>query len=187
MLLLSIIGLLIAGGMHFGTAVWARTEQGMADIDRINEAQTILREALSSAIPDREGGFVRFDGESDRIAFDGAALFALNGGGPARFEIAAEAGADGTRLVLRATDAHGVLHHAVLADHLGSLRVSYLDASERVGTWLAVWRDRGRLPDAIRIEQQGAAAAAWPIFVVHPAIAQDAGCQYDPVSTSCRN
>lgn len=185
MLLLSFVGLAIAGGLQFGTRVWERTEQGIADTQSIEAAHDILRDALASALPHRAGGFARFDGEPDRIAFDGPAPRALGTGGVAHFELTVAPDSDGNRLVLKVKrfgdDGDG--RAAVLAGHVGALHITYLDASGRAPTWLEFWRDRDRLPDAIEIASED---AGWPPLIVHPAVMQDASCQFDSVSISCR-
>jgi general secretion pathway protein J len=185
MLLLSIIGVITAGGLQFGTAAWSRTERTIADVHEIDAAQGILRAALGEAVPVRQGAFVAFDGEAARTSFLSPAPQAMLAGGLAQIEIAAQAD-DGGRLILRATARGGEMREAVLARGLGALQFAYLDASERVPVWLAVWRDRDRLPDAVRIARQNT-DGAWTTLIVHLRIAQSASCDYDPENTSCRN
>jgi general secretion pathway protein J len=186
MLLLSIIGVICAGGLQFGTAAWSRTERVIADTKEIDAAQDILRALLGHAVPVRQDGLTAFDGEARRVAFTSPAPQALGAGGLAQLEISAEADRDGGRLVLRASARGGSAREAVLARGLGAMHISYLDASERVPVWLALWRDRDRLPDAVRFEAD-AAGGPWTLLIVHPRIAQSAACDYDPESASCRS
>jgi general secretion pathway protein J len=186
MLLLSIIGVIIAGGLQFGTAVWSRTEGAIADTSEIDEAHSILRTVLAQAVPVRRDGLVTFDGEPARAAFESPAPQALRAGGLAHMEIVAEPDKDGGLLVIRVSSPGDAPREITLARKIGSVRFSYLDASERIPVWLAVWRDRMRLPDAVRLEQESA-SGPWTTLIVHPKIAQSAACDYDPESASCRD
>jgi prepilin-type N-terminal cleavage/methylation domain-containing protein len=181
MLLLGMIGIIIGGGLQFGTTVWQRTGYLQSNSDRIAAAQGILRSALGAAVPVREGGFVRFEGRSDRISFVMPPTGAIAGTGLMRITLDSYEG----RLVLKAASPDGTIREAVLAEGLSRLHFAYLDASDRMPAWLDRWTARGRLPDAIRIVQDGA-SGEWPAFVVHPKISQDANCVFDSVSATCR-
>jgi len=190
LLLLSFVALLVSGGVQFGTRVWERSEDSIATADAVDNAQTILRSILSSATPNVSDGFASFDGGADRATFDGPAPAAFGSGGLVRFILSLEHDTGGgTTLAL---SMHSLLdktrtRDANIAVVPGQLTLSYLDASGRVPQWLAVWRNRDRLPDAVRIEAVAdTAAASWPSLVVHLPIAQDATCVFDPVSVSCR-
>lgn len=189
LMLAGLVGAAISGGLQFGTSLWESSERKLALSRRNESAQAILRDVLASAIPRKKDNLVTFSGEPDAIAFDGGPPGAFFGAGLARIELTFARGENGTRLVLKATSLIDPRRSrtATLADGLASLQFAYLDASGKVPVWLAFWRDRDRLPDAVRIEADSRVAASpWSAFVSILPIAQDPGCRFDPVSTSCR-
>jgi general secretion pathway protein J len=186
LLLLSLIGLLVTGGMRFGTQAWRRSDQEISAADGALSTQKILRNALVSAVPNLSAGFASFYGRRDRVSFDSPAPPAFASGGIAHFELTLVSYGAGTRLSLTVRSPSNK-REAILADSAAPLELSYLDASARIPAWLAVWRNRDRLPDAVRIA--GATPvknADWPPLIVRLAIAQDPNCEFDPVSASCR-
>ena len=189
LLLAGFIGVAVAGGLQFGTRLWESSESEITETQKRDTAQTILRAVLASAAPRLRNGFVSFHGERRMLSFDGPPPRSLMGAGLARMDLSLDRGVGGMRLVLRATSLidSRISRVATLADHLGGLEFSYCDASEKVPSWLSFWRDRDRLPDAVRIEEsRRSGASTWPSFVVHLPIAQDATCQFDPASGECR-
>ena len=144
---------------------------------------------FESAVPREKDNFVSFSGEPDNMSFDGDPPGAFLGAGFTRIEISLARGDGGKRLVLKVTSLldPGRSRATTLADGLEDLEFSYLDASGKAPVWLAYWRDRDRLPDAVRIEAgTRGAASSWPAFVSVLPIAQDPGCRFDPVSMTCR-
>src|SRR5690242_3810902 len=85
MLLLGLVGLTITGGIQFGARVWEHSETNISDTEALDMTQGILREFLSVAVPNRAGGFARFDGQSRNVSFYAPAPRALTGGGLAHF------------------------------------------------------------------------------------------------------
>jgi hypothetical protein len=191
LLLLGFIATAMSAGMQFGTRVWERSESRISASQTNDTAQTALRDLLSSATPRMEDGLARFHGEPNYIAFDAAPPPAFGASGMARVEVSLMPGESGSRLTVKVTSLiDGKKSRQVqLADRLGNVRFTYLDASEEIPAWLDYWRDRPHLPAAVRLQ---AAAAdngdgiAWPVFVARLPIAQDARCDFDPVSTDCR-
>lgn len=189
LLLLSLIGLTVAGGVRFGTQVWARSDQEITTTNNTAMAQMVLRAAFASATPNLSAGFTSFNGRRDRASFDGPAPPAFGAGGIVHFEVSLLPSSGGTQISLTVSSLSGkaTKKEAILADSELPLALSYLDASERIPAWLAVWRNRNRLPDAVRIDGLTPAANGdWPSLLVRLAIAQDATCEFDPVSMLCR-
>ena len=53
-------------------------------------------------------------------------------------------------------------------------------------TWRDRWDDRQRLPDLIRVEVRPERGPAWPVLVVEPRRAPEAGCRsWDPARGAC--
>jgi prepilin-type N-terminal cleavage/methylation domain-containing protein len=190
LLLLGFIAAAMSAGMQFGTRVWERSEARISTSQADDTAQTALRDLLSSATPRMEDGLARFHGEPDYVAFDATPPVAFGASGMAHVEIALAPGEAGSSLTIKVTSLiDGKKSRQVqLADHLGNVRFAYLDAAGEVPAWLDYWRDRPHLPAAVRLkaEMAGGVGAPWPVFVARLPIAQDARCDFDPVSTDCR-
>ena len=189
LMLLSFVGLAAAGGLQFGTRVWEHSDKTLTAMQTVEQTQTILRALLASATPHRADGLSSFEGFSGDLAFDAPSPRAFPVGGLAHFELMLLPTAVGTRVALRVTSLADTsnVRDASLGEYEGDLHISYLDMSGRTPAWLAVWRDRERLPDAIRIEDdRGSSDMAWPAFIARLPVAQDADCVFDPVATDCR-
>ncbi|GEM_PF-2978007 len=192
LVVLSLAGLIAAavtGGLQYASLIWNGSERQMSAVRDASVAQQILRATLAAAIPRQKDGFVEFDGAPDRVMFYGEAPPAFYPSGVARVELALTKGGDGTELILSEASSIDPRKSArvVLARDLGEVRFDYLDASEKLPVWLAVWRDRDRLPDAVRLERKREGDwRGWPSFVAHLPIAQDAACSFDPISMTCR-
>lgn len=187
LLLLSLIATAMSAGLQFGTRVWERSEARISTSQTDDTAQTALRNLLSSALPRMEDGLARFHGEPNYAAFDAVPPPAFGASGLARVEVSLIPGDGGDSLTVKVTSLiDGKKSRSVrLADHLDNVRFAYLDATEQVPAWLDYWRDRPHLPGAVRLQARDG-GAAWPAFVARLPIAQDARCDFDPVSTDCR-
>lgn len=189
LLLVGLIASAIGAGLHMGTRAWEHSERRISDIHADLSAQGILRALLGAAVPRVRGGTVTFEGRPDGLAFDATPPAAFGASGLARVELSIVPGAEGTRLLLKVTSLvdRGRTRAALLDGDIGDLRFAYLDASEKVPTWLAFWRDRERLPDAVRLDAGGRPGRrTWSGLVVRLPLMQSADCVFDPVSTDCR-
>lgn len=188
LVLVSIISVAVAGGLHFGTQVW-RSVDDRASIDGdILQAQRILRSLVGLAVPRLDGAYVRFDGTGHRLSYEAIPPEANPASRLVHIEISVPDGQRQTafRIAVRAADQE--IHRSQIAANSSDLEFSYLDATQSVPLWLDRWRDRDRLPDAIRIAGgDGNSRRHWPDLVIELPLKQLAGCQFDPVSTICRN
>jgi len=184
LLLAGLVGVAAAGGLQFGTRIWERSNAHLEQDRETASSQAILRSVLASAIPGRKDGFVAFRGDRKSLSFDASALPALGSRGLVHMDIVLERNDadDSLRLAAKSLLDPKAGRTAILADHVSDMQFAYLDTSGKLPVWLAFWRDRDRLPDAIRLE----GAAPWPVLTVRLPIAQDANCAFDPVSTTCR-
>lgn len=187
MLLFSLVMLAVTGGVHFGARVWERSQTNFQDGNALDMTQSVLREILSRATPRFRGEYVSFSGEPGSITFDGVPPSAFGGGGMVhvKLSVAKNGGASDLLLDLQSIAEPRLEKKATLRRGSDELRFSYLDASETKPVWLSYWRDRDRLPDAIRIAADNG-ASSWPTLLVRLIIAQDANCVMDPVSMKCR-
>jgi len=184
LLLAGLVGTAATGGLQFGTRIWERSDARIEESRETTKAQTLLRSLLSSAIPRQKDGFVTFRGTRDTVSFDASAMPALGSHGLIHMEIVLQQkDGDASLLVTAAslTDAK-FRRSAVLAEHLSDAQFAYLDGSGKLPVWVAYWRDRDRLPEAVRLD----GGTSWPALIIRLPIAQDAGCAFDPVSITCR-
>lgn len=189
-LLLGFIALGIGGGIHFGSRVWEASEQRIARGTETEHAQAILRALFAAALPRKQGDLVTFDGVRTRIAFDAEAMPAMGIAGVARIEIVTATVEGRTQLRLRAAPLSDLtkVRETILAHDAGQLEFAFLDSSEAVPAWLASWRDRQRLPDAVRLTASGTGTrTAWNNFVARLPIAQTPGCVFDPETHDCKS
>jgi prepilin-type N-terminal cleavage/methylation domain-containing protein len=189
LMLLGFIGVAIGEGLGFSTRVWERSESRIAVADGDAAAQGVLRLLLASALPRVEDETVRFEGSPSHVAFDAEPPVSFGQSGLVRVELSLSRGSNGTALDVKIASLIDVRRsrQVRLADRLENVRFAYLDASEQVPLWLGFWRDRPRLPAAVRLAADVAGpGASWPLFVARLPIAQDTRCRFDPVSTSCR-
>jgi hypothetical protein len=186
MLLLGLIALACESGLHFGAQVWSRAEANAGADDELTTSQTVLRNLLARALPRMKGDYVTFEGEPGEIRFDLVPPQAFEQGGTAHAVLRITNTPSGAVFVLdmRSITDPQTEKHTTLAAHAGLMRISYLDASGKGGTWLSYWRDKSRLPAAVRIE--AADTKAWPALIVRPLIVESATCFLDPVSMTCR-
>ncbi len=185
MLLLGMIALACESGLHFGAEVWSRTEEPAQLDAQIVSAQTILRTLMSHTLPRARGDDVAFDGEPMAMDFDLVPPQAFGGGtAHARLRIVQARGSTCLEIELTSIAAPNIKKRAVLLTDVGLMRFSYLDTSDKSQTWLAYWRDRSRLPAAIRIT--GSDPAVWPALIVRPIIVQSATCVLDSEELACR-
>ena len=185
MLLLGMIALACESGLHFGAQVWSHTEEPARLNAQIVSAQTILRTLMSRTLPRAKGDEVAFDGEPMAIDFDLMPPQAFAGGtAHARLQIVQARGSARLEIELQSIAAPNIKKRAILLSDVGLMRFSYLDTSEKSRTWLAYWRDRNRLPAAIRIT--GNDPEAWPTLIVRPVIVQSESCVLDSEELACR-
>lgn len=186
MLLLGMIALACESGLRFGTQVWAHTETRTQSEDQIVSSQMMLHELLAHSLPRMKGDYVTFEGEPTVISFDVIPPQAFQAGGTAHARLRIVRSPSGAKLMLdmQSISSPNFKRQATLLDNVGLMRFSYLDASGKSQTWLSYWRDRNRLPDAIRITAE--APKTWPTLTVRPIIVQSAMCVLDSVDLSCR-
>lgn len=186
MLLLGLIALACESGLHFGSQIWSRSETSFGREDRLAANQSILRNLLAHSLPRLKGESVSFEGETTEIRFDVTPPEAFQEGGTAHgiLRVTKTNKESTLELDLQSIANPHLVRHAILATGVGSLRMSYLDASGHSQMWLSHWRDRSRLPDAVRIESDN--PTAFPTLIVHLPIAESATCRPDPVNMACR-
>ncbi len=186
MLLLGMIALACESGLHFGTQVWSHTETRAQSEGQVVSSQTILRALLAHILPRAKGDDITFEGEPTAISFDVVPPQAFQAGGTAHAQLRIVSSQNAAQLVLemQSIAAPAFKRRAILDGDVGLMRFAYLDASGQSQTWLSYWRDRNRLPAAIRIST--ADTKTWPTLIVRPIIVQSATCILDSAELACR-
>lgn len=189
LLLLSFITLAVGGGMRFGSRVWESSEGTVENAQHTRAVQSMIRELLGSAVPASNGEYVEFDGTPAALEFEAVLPEAAGITGIVSIRVVADQKDSQARLKIAISKAgqQRPVRQAVWNTDAQSLHFAYLDASEVIPAWLDRWRDRNRLPDAVRIEAiDDVSKSVWPVLVVRLPIAQTPLCSFDPVSTNCR-
>ena len=195
--LLSLVGLVMLGGLKFGARVWERTAAVAGDAESVESVQRLLRRQLSAVYPAwtndgaNRGGVV-FDGFAESLAYIASPLPQLALTGNERFQLSLSASH-----ALELIWSHGFdgdpgdgQSRAVLLSRVSALEFAYFgpDAAGRDPQWRDSWTGQTRLPQLIRVRvafPQGD-PRTWPELVVHPEIMVDVGCVYDPIYRGCR-
>ena len=185
LLLVAIIGTALAAALTFGTRAFERSESRIATLDTWDSAHAILRSIVSSSVPRRVDGLVQFRGEPTSLVFISPGSSAAGPMGLTQTELTIVANAEGAQLFVKETSLlnRRETSSTILASHLGDATFSYLDTTEKLPIWLSYWRDRDRLPDAVRLAGED---GNWPALVIRLPVAQDASCAFDPISSTCR-
>lgn len=182
MVLLSLIVMAVSGGLHFGTRLWETSDRATVSTDKYFDAEDILISLFGSAVPARDGAFTAFDGTPTTARFSAYAPQAFGEAGVVRVNL------DLQRSVIAlniSSERRSVSKSATLAWRGSSLQLAYLDSVAGKAVWLDRWRDRMRLPNAVRIASMSQ-NGRWPAFIVRLPLGQAPDCAFDPVSLTCR-
>jgi general secretion pathway protein J len=188
--LLSLLVVLLFGGLRFGARAWDGAEAHGARTDELRVVQNLLRRELEQAYPaydttDPVHPIVQFDGDSDALTFLAPPPQAAQPNGRARITIAAARIGTETQLVMRAQPelATAGAWSAPLLRHIAGVAFSYYGA----GGWTPTWSGHATLPSLIRVHVafRHGDGRVWPDLIVAPQIAADASCIYDVATRRC--
>jgi len=191
--LLSLLLLLLFGGLRFGTRAWDGAQAHGVRTDELRLVQDLLRREIEQAYPayditDPVHPVVDFRGDEDDITFLAPAPQAVGEGGRSRITIRGERSGGALQLAIRATPELAASQDgawsAPLLRNVAAVRFSYFGD----GRWNASWTNRNALPDLIRVHLTFAPGdgRVWPDLIVAPRIGMDAGCIYDFGSKRCQ-
>jgi general secretion pathway protein J len=192
------------GSLRVAARSWDGGEAKAAQTSDIRQTEQFLREHLSSQYPQRLRKVVElpllFSGSSGEIRYAAALPARVDDGGVYYFRLVVAKEGDRSRLVLERTlpdlDATGDVsftgaERSVLAEDIEEIRIDYFgpaagSADAVSPTWRDRWDDRQRLPMLVRIDIRPRNGPAWPLLVVEPRRAPEAGCRnWDPVQHRC--
>lgn len=178
---LSLMAVLLLGGMRLGLRVWESGGDRQASEQRLERADAFLRQLLAQAgraagmsglSPDEAAAptvtsmaTAGFIGEADRMHFVALLPYQLGSDGSYQFELSRHGNAQGANgqggnLVLGwrrdggATRAPGAPAQTVLLGGVKSLRLAYFGhlTNEPASSWHERWADRNMLPALIRLD-----------------------------------
>jgi general secretion pathway protein J len=195
--LTGLISVAIAGGIGFGSRAWERSGANVEALERMDGAQTLLRNLFQRVLPrDLNPNIAAdpdlFSGTRDSLSFAAQTPSAFGAGGLARFQLRV-VGVGATRsLILSWQGAAGRTSRQEQALIVGARDISLAYATRDqngIVSWADSWTSlpgapalvmvRASFPDGVR--------AQWPDLIVRPRISRDPSCIYDPVSFGCRH
>lgn len=198
MTLVSLLSVLLLGGLHMGTRVWERSADVADEMDEVRAARGFLRNTISQAYPALKKNPVQgfyvldFAGSASEVRFLAPMPQAVNAGGFARLTIKVQPGGTGQQLVALwepefAADA-ALDRTVVLLDGLSNAGFQYFGgAAGQPDGWSDSWTPTTIMPKLVRLNvrftQDG--RRIWQDLVVAPAISVSADCIYDPSTQGC--
>lgn len=180
---LSLIVVVLTSLFRFGVVGAERIDGRVDRLDQTRHAQAFLRQAIEAARPVRWGADQRvraaFEGDERELRFIGVLPPWPGRGGLYQFRLRQEQDRLLIDRVPTAGETEGFSFSAATeAETLGrgiaSVRLSYFgrDPRTRERGWSAAWRDRGDLPELVRIDVDfvDRRGPMWPTLAIHPYI-----------------
>ena len=202
--LFALMAAVLYGSLRMAGRSWDGGEAKVAQVSDFRQTEQFLREHLAGQYPQRLRKVVElpllFAGTQDELRYTATLPPRVEEGGLYYFRLAVVKDGAHSRLVLERIvpdldgsldQSFGEADRSVLAEGIDSIRIDYLgrdpnSADANAATWRDRWDDKQKLPMLIRIEIRPVNAPAWPLLVVEPRRAPEAGCRnWDPVQQRC--
>lgn len=191
--LLSLVLLLLFGGLRFGVRAWDGAQAHGVRMDELRVVQDLLRREIERAYPyydstDPVHPAVDFAGGADRLTFLAPTPQAAESAGRARITILAERQGAEMLLAMQAAPELGASSSgawsAPLLRNIAAVQFSYFGDHG----WQTGWTKAGAMPSLVRLHVAFRAGdgRVWPDLLVAPRIGTDAGCVYDYSTKHCR-
>jgi general secretion pathway protein J len=196
--LLSLVSVILLGGLHFGLKAWERGTTHTDRVDHVALVQSFLRRNIEDAYPyftaaTAARGQIEFEGSSSSLRLLATTSQALSSGGRSRLSLTVARGRQGLDLIVEVTPElanNAGQAKKVLLANVQSVELAYFGRGrpEREAVWRDRWTGEPRLPDLVRIEVTFPPGDTrfWPALIVAPRIGADVGCIYDPLTKRCR-
>jgi general secretion pathway protein J len=180
--LMSLISLLLFGGIRFGTAVWDSSNARMSAVEEVSAVQNVLRQLLGEATISRQRTTdasqrgLWFQGTADSVRFIAPLPVHRGVGGLYLLTLAP----NGAALMLDwhmrrpaspfGKDADGLADSSPLLSGIANMKLAYYGSvgqGQKPG-WHSVWDDGAGLPELIRIDIAFAPGdrRSWPELIV---------------------
>ncbi len=194
LVVLGLLAVLIVQGVGTGTRVWRHSRDSVGAVERVEAAQTLLRDRIERLRP-----VTRFEGNTpvsdlggDAQSFSFVSL-PLDSERPARarhYTVLRNGDGD---LVLRWSLDDGSPEpeetDEVLLKGVDDLEIAYLDSgADGAPAWRADWFHQAAPPRAVRlrVEFPEGDPRVWPEMIVRPAARVDTLCILEPATGLCR-
>jgi len=204
LLLFALMSAVLFGSLRLAARSWDGGETKAAQTSDMRQAEQFLREHLASQLPQRLRKVVEFPllfaGARDELRYTASLPERVEEGGVYYFKLSVAKDLERSPLVLDrvAPDLDGTAdidftsaERTVLAEDIAELRVEYLgrdagSADTVTPTWRDRWDDKQKLPLLMRVQVLPARAQPWPLLVVAPRRAPEAGCRnWEPQQQRC--
>jgi len=202
--LLALIAAVLFGSLQLAGRSWEGGEAKVRDVNDMRQTETFLRHQIASALPMRMAKAVAtpllFAGAADELRYVASLPERVVEGGTMLFRLALVKNGEGGQLILErmVPDPDAVempdfkdAERTLLADGIAELTIAYFGrdpaaADTETPSWRDRWDDPQRLPMLIRIGVRPLRGPPWPVLVVEPRRAPEAGCRaWDPVRHLC--
>lgn len=191
--LLSLLALVLFGGLHFGVRAWEGARANGVGSDDLRIAQNILRREIEEAYPyyfsaDPLHPEIDFRGNNTAMTFLATAPQATGSNDRSRVTIAEERDGEGVQLSIRAMSelatAGNAAWSAPLVRDIATARFSFLGP----GGWRDSWQNQIALPSLVRVRVtfKPGDGRFWPDLIVAPRVTADAECVYDYATKRCQ-
>jgi general secretion pathway protein J len=192
--LLSLLVLLLFGGLRFGVRAWDGAQAHSEGADEMRVVQTLLRNEIEQAYPsydmtDPLHPVVNFVGDGDFLTFLAPAPDAAGSAGRSWITLTAAHDGSDRQLVIRAVPELAVSQRAgwssAILDHVSAIRFSYFGD----GGWSASWHGAKTMPHLVRVHVEFTAGdrRVWPDLIVAPRIETDAACAVPNGARGCQD
>jgi len=194
--LLSLVGLIMLGGLRLGGRVWERGAVAGDAVESVAAPQNLLRRQLANIYPlwqvsSPTQGQVAFEGTRNSLTFVAPIPAQLGPAPNQRFRLEITSAGE-LELGWHGLDDSGGTDsvRSTLLAKVAGLELAYFgpDQSGRNPQWWDSWSGRRQPPELIRIRVRFPLGdrRLWPELVVHPEIMVDVACVYDPIYRGCR-
>jgi general secretion pathway protein J len=194
MAVLSLLSLVMMGGLKFGARVWERAQGTSDESDAVTTAEAFIRHQLVAAYPQwhdtgPDKPHILFAGDQHGVTFLAPRPEQFGTGTDLQFALLRSSAGD-LDVTWQPQEAGALPTHTVLLRNISAVEFSYYGPPPggNVPKWFDSWSNRARLPDLIRIRVafQPKDRRVWPELVVHPDITVDVRCIYEPLTRTCR-
>jgi general secretion pathway protein J len=195
LVIVAMIGLMILSGLGTGRRVWEGIDTREANGERIDAAQTALRDRVEEVFPetlyDKSPPYVDFHGFAGRMVFLANPPQAQRPGALRRYTLGLNT--RGQLVLLQVSDVapQGTPPAVqVLLEGVRAFDIAYFgaDGPDNVRGWRRQWDGQEALPEVIRIRVgfEPGDARVWPDLLIRPRATIDTECLLNPITHACK-
>jgi len=194
MAVLSLLALVMMGGLKFSARVWERIQATSDETDAVASAQEFIRHQLAVAYPQWQNTgtdhpHILFDGEPQKMSFLAPPPAQFGPGTNLQYALQRSKKGD-LEIVWQSQQVGDTPRSTTLLSNIASLKFDYFGPAfgGSLPKWWDSWNNRARFPDLVRIRIAFPPGdrRVWPELIVHPDITVDVRCIYEPLTRTCR-